>query len=491
MKITVWRVAPSLLACCTLVPASLCRAADEPRIVPETAAPATAATTATAAPAQNEKVELHLRLKEGQAYGLRSLSEQKIVQTVNNQKVNVTQIVGFDIRYDVLKVDEAGNLTIKFTYTGATFMVNGPMGNIEYDSTLPDSKVPDMVKGIAALVGQSLQLTMSPAGRVLDMQGLDAMLQTMTSKIDIPNPQMREMVQAQMKAQFGADNIKKMAESSSAVYPDKPVAIGDTWTRGSTAVGMGGFGMTTQTTYTLKDRRDGIAYIDVVSKMGSEGDAAVLKIGTVDVKNDLSGEVKGSMELDEATGWVRKSEQRTQLSGKVTTVIHRPAPEGDLTVETPLSVDGRTRLDSITPGTVTAATAANRTAGTQTGAAPTTVQTQKGKVMTQDNGLIKEDLVEGTGAEAKAGQRVTVHYRGTLTDGREFDASYNRNEPFTFNLGAGQVIKGWDEGVAGMKEGGKRKLTIPPALGYGARGAGGVIPPNATLVFEVELLKVS
>lgn len=105
--------------------------------------------------------------------------------------------------------------------------------------------------------------------------------------------------------------------------------------------------------------------------------------------------------------------------------------------------------------------------------------------------LVIEDLQEGTGEVAKAGDRVTVHYRGTLTNGTKFDASYDRGEPFTFGLGAGQVIKGWDQGVAGMKVGGKRKLTIPPSLGYGARGAGGVIPPNATLVFEVELLKVN
>jgi FKBP-type peptidyl-prolyl cis-trans isomerase len=102
-----------------------------------------------------------------------------------------------------------------------------------------------------------------------------------------------------------------------------------------------------------------------------------------------------------------------------------------------------------------------------------------------------EDIVVGTGAEATKGHTVSVHYRGTLTDGREFDASYNRGTPFNFPLGAGQVIAGWDQGVAGMREGGKRKLTIPPHLGYGSRGAGGVIPPNATLVFEVELLKVS
>ncbi len=108
--------------------------------------------------------------------------------------------------------------------------------------------------------------------------------------------------------------------------------------------------------------------------------------------------------------------------------------------------------------------------------------------ITLASGLIIEDLVTGDGAEAAAGQEVTVHYTGWLTDGKKFDSSKDRDDPFVFPLGAGHVIRGWDEGVQGMKIGGKRKLTIPPALGYGARGAGGVIPPNATLVFEVELL---
>ena len=105
-------------------------------------------------------------------------------------------------------------------------------------------------------------------------------------------------------------------------------------------------------------------------------------------------------------------------------------------------------------------------------------------------GLTIEDVVVGDGAAAASGQQVTVHYTGWLTNGTKFDSSKDRNDPFVFPLGAGRVIKGWDEGVQGMKVGGKRKLTIPPALGYGARGAGGVIPPNATLVFEVELLGV-
>ncbi|XXT24410.1 FKBP-type peptidyl-prolyl cis-trans isomerase [Sorangium sp. So ce429] len=102
-----------------------------------------------------------------------------------------------------------------------------------------------------------------------------------------------------------------------------------------------------------------------------------------------------------------------------------------------------------------------------------------------------EDVKEGTGAEAKPGQTVTVHYVGTLTNGNKFDSSRDRGKGFSFNLGAGQVIKGWDQGVAGMKIGGIRKLTIPPELGYGARGFPPVIPPNSTLLFEVELLSVT
>jgi FKBP-type peptidyl-prolyl cis-trans isomerase len=104
--------------------------------------------------------------------------------------------------------------------------------------------------------------------------------------------------------------------------------------------------------------------------------------------------------------------------------------------------------------------------------------------------LVVKDEVIGTGTEAKSGDTVTVHYTGWLTDGTKFDSSVDRNEPFTFNLGAGEVIAGWDAGVAGMKEGGKRKLTIPPELAYGAQ-RNGPIPPNATLVFEVELLQVN
>lgn len=111
--------------------------------------------------------------------------------------------------------------------------------------------------------------------------------------------------------------------------------------------------------------------------------------------------------------------------------------------------------------------------------------------VTTASGLGIEDVKIGDGAEAQPGRMVTVHYTGWLTDGRKFDSSKDRFDPFVFHLGGREVIAGWDEGVVGMKIGGTRKLTIPPELGYGARGAGGVIPPNATLVFEVELLGIN
>ncbi len=118
-----------------------------------------------------------------------------------------------------------------------------------------------------------------------------------------------------------------------------------------------------------------------------------------------------------------------------------------------------------------------------TATAPTPMQSAKPQLEIQD-------IVVGTGAAAKTGDIVTVNYVGTFTDGKKFDSSYDRNQPFSFKLGAGQVIKGWDQGLVGMKVGGKRRLVIPGDLAYGPQGFAGFIPPNATLIFEVELLSV-
>ncbi len=124
------------------------------------------------------------------------------------------------------------------------------------------------------------------------------------------------------------------------------------------------------------------------------------------------------------------------------------------------------------------------------GATPSPSTGGAGQEVTTASGLKYTDLIVGTGAQPKTGQTVTVNYTGWLTNGTKFDSSVDRNQPFSFQIGVGRVIKGWDEGVMTMKVGGKRRLTIPPNLAYGASGAGGVIPPNAPLIFEVELLGV-
>lgn len=140
-------------------------------------------------------------------------------------------------------------------------------------------------------------------------------------------------------------------------------------------------------------------------------------------------------------------------------------------------------------GATTSSSGSGAVATTPSGDAPA-AGSISGGVVTTASGLKYEDLNVGDGTQAERGNRVSVHYTGWLTDGTKFDSSLDRGQPFQFRLGEGQVIRGWDEGVAGMRVGGKRKLTIPPNLGYGEGGAGAVIPPNATLVFEVELLSV-
>jgi FKBP-type peptidyl-prolyl cis-trans isomerase len=181
-----------------------------------------------------------------------------------------------------------------------------------------------------------------------------------------------------------------------------------------------------------------------------------------------------------------KQDQAAAQSTPAATAAPQSPPAATIAATT-----NQSAADAVSPppiGATQTTTAAPQPAAVTPPQPTTAAPPQPGATVTE---LQKEDSKVGTGDEAVTGKQVTVHYTGWLANGTKFDSSKDRGMPFSFQLGGGQVIKGWDQGVVGMKVGGIRKLTIPPELGYGARGAGGVIPPNATLVFEVELLGVN
>lgn len=184
--------------------------------------------------------------------------------------------------------------------------------------------------------------------------------------------------------------------------------------------------------------------------------------------------------------------KRFLLSVTLLSLVGCSNPPAPSTTETTTAVTVQTTAAPAPAASETPASSATPSASGTPAASGTPVAKEKpiGPPVTSKTGLKYEVYKKGTGDVAKAGQQVSVHYTGWLTDGTKFDSSVDRGQPFEFALGQGQVIPGWDEGVAGMKVGEKRKLTIPAKLGYGDRGAGGVIPPGATLVFDVELLGV-
>lgn len=346
MKRVLFSAASLSLACALTFPV-VCHAMEMLQIAPAVSPTQTATT----------KLDLRLRLKAGESYAMRNINESVMTFEGGGQKIEGTNVSGHDMRYDVLSVDEAGNITAKATYTGVRMMMDTPTGKIEYDSSIKGAKIPEMAMGRALLVGQSYQVTLSPQGRVLKVENSEAMVKSILDDLDeikMPEP-MRAMMKGQMKASYSGENLKKAAESDFQLYADTPVAIGETWSRTTTDEAFGAKSKR-QDTWTLKERRDGIAVIDVASKSEPGGNASPVQMGATSITTQLTDTSTGAIEVDEATGWVRKSNVLSKAQSKVTSVTRQEPPKTDVTNEFIGTTESRIRLEEILVTTISTTT---------------------------------------------------------------------------------------------------------------------------------------
>ncbi len=273
-----------------------------------------------------DKIQLRLRLQEGESYNLRMITDQKIFQTIQGQRQDITQTMGMECTFNVEEVDTNGIASVKITYHSVFFKQDGPMGKIEYNSSNPPAIVPPMAVGFAALVGKSFSMKISPHGHIKDVQGVGAMLTHMMEKLDLPEGHMRTSIEKQLRDQWGDEAIKEMMENTFAIYPDKPVGIGDSWTK--RVIISRGFPMILDNTWKLKARKGGVAIIEASSIVKPNPEAAPIEMGPLRLSYDISGEQKGTMELQEATGWTIRAKLTQEFSGQANMEGTPQMPEG-------------------------------------------------------------------------------------------------------------------------------------------------------------------
>lgn len=295
----------------------------------------------SSAQSAGEKIKLRLRLKKGESYKLRMTTDQKISQTIQGKQVDMSQTMGIGFTYHVREVDADGTAAVKLTYDSVLFKQDGPLGKIEYDSSNPPETVHPMAKGFAALTGQSFSMRLSPQGQIKSVEGVDAMFTRVMQNIDVPDARVKATLEKKLKQQFGDDALKEMMENTMAIYPDKPVAIGDSWSK--KVVVTKGFAITLENTWTLKDRKDGVAVVDVQSKITPSQNAKPIEMGMMKVRQDISGSQEGQMEISEATGWPVRAGMTQKLSGKMH-VEQGPGPLKDQSW--PITIESDIRITS-------------------------------------------------------------------------------------------------------------------------------------------------
>ena len=289
-----------------------------------------------------EKVDLRLRLEQGKTYKIRMVNDQKTKLTAQGREMEMSQKMGMDFAFDVQEVDEAGDATIKVTFQRISTEMEGPMGKISYDSANPTEAEHPMVKGFAAMAGQSYTIIISNKGKAKKVDGMKEIMTRMLDSLDIPDERMKETMKKQFENMFGDQATVEMTKQWFGMFPERPVGVGDSWSK--TVFETARMPMTVENKWTLKERKNGIAFLAVESVIKSNPDAEPMEMGPMKITMDLSGEQSGTYELDESTGWIVSSRITQKIYGEQR-IERGPAQEGSMTI--PLSMESTITLESL------------------------------------------------------------------------------------------------------------------------------------------------
>lgn len=253
------------------------------------------------------KVHLRLRLKEGKTYYIKTVVNQKISQKTGRQQENITQKIGTGYAFKVKDIEDNGVTSVKVTFNSISLKEERSTGTIEYDSSNPPAVIPPVAATYASLIGQSFSMQISPEGKINSIQGMEPIIKIIMKKLDLPKSQ-----EQYLRDKFGDKVLKENMENILAIYPNKPVGIGHSWTK--KAIISKRLPMVLDNNYRLKERKNGITVLEVRSRI--KPSSVPIKMGSVKLSYDISGTQKGSVKLQESTGWIIHGKLSQQLSGQ-------------------------------------------------------------------------------------------------------------------------------------------------------------------------------
>ena len=299
--------------------------------------------TAVSARAQapSDKLELRLRLKQGETYRLKTTIDQRITQTAGANRQETEQTFALGYAMTVESVGASGDMKLATKYESILFRQKGPSGAVEYDSANPPKTVPQPAKPFAALLGLGFKMTLTPAGKVTAIEGLDDMFAEMVRRLELPEGPAKQAVQKVLAEQFGEETMKQNLQTMFALYPEQPVAAGEAWPR--RIVVNKGFPIVIEGTYTLKERSGGVARIEIKAQVSPNDAAGPVDLGTGKMSYDLRGEQRGTAELEEATGWTRALTTEQELAG----TLRFQGAGGAAEVNNPMSIREKVTMETV------------------------------------------------------------------------------------------------------------------------------------------------